>query len=185
MWLSDFIRRNSLTFVLREVSPDDAERWVMQVATRELVDELYGFGARVVDEAVSTTEKLDAKATSLLGWTVAGLAFLLVASRDSIRSGDGFLSALTAVAVLLAVSASFQAAFALRVRDWEVPSEVDWFQAELFSEPVKLRVFYIMSMLETHQNHNRQNKLKGEHVRRSQWLLIGATVLIGVLIVLK
>src|SRR5687768_4379394 len=74
-----FIRRLFLTVRVYEVSSDDAEAQVMAaVSNQGLLDELYEFGGLMVDEVFSRTAQLDAKATSLLGWAIAALAFLLI-----------------------------------------------------------------------------------------------------------
>jgi hypothetical protein len=183
MGIRALIARQRITVRLQEVSSDDAEEHIMAACSDELVDELYEFGGRLMDEALDRTAQLDGKATTLLGWGSASVAFLLVGI-DRTQTPDA-IDALIAVAVILALSGSIYAGLALRIIDWEFPSEKDWFKFKLFSDPQKLRIYHLLGMLETHQFHNRQNRLKGERVRRAQWFVICATVLVGAIVLLR
>jgi hypothetical protein len=182
MLFSDLRRRYGWTATLHEVSSDEAEMLVLQASSKELVDELYGFGSFLLNEAMSRTAQLDVKAIRLLIWAAAAVAFLLVGPDEIVHTHSIVMGALTGVALLLAVVASVHAALALHVQNWEMPSERDWFRGELFADPIRLRVYHLLGFLETHRNHNRRNIVKGERVRRSQWSLVGTTAIIVVVI---
>lgn len=184
MSITEWLRRYSWTANLNEVKPDDAETLVMGKLSKELVDELQGFGVLLVNEAISRTAQLDSKATNVLGWTSTALAFLLIGSQ-SFQPASIATGALIGAAVLLAITATIQAGLALFIREWSMPSEADWFRGDLFADPMKLRIYHVLGLLETHQNHNRQNIVKGDYVRRSQLFLTGTTIIIGMLVILR
>jgi hypothetical protein len=183
MSIAEFIGRRVSPMPINEISAEDAESEVTSKRSSDLVDELYDFGREMVREVLSRTAHLDAKATTLLGWAFGAVAFILL-GLDWQKATDR-LELLGGIAALCATLASIQAAMALRVSRWQIPSEADWFKFELFSSPDRLRIYHLVSMLEMHQHHNRQNMVKGEQILRSQWLLVGATVLLGIVVVLR
>jgi hypothetical protein len=183
MWITDFLRL-SLHRSLYEVSPDEAETLMAAENSPALQDELYAFGDLLVNEVLSRSAQLDAKATSLLGWSAAAMAAILVYARGW-GQAEWPVRVLIGGSVLLALSACVQAGRALRLLQWEIPSEADWFKFKLFADPFRLQRYHLFSMLETHQHHDRQNARKAVHVEQSQWLLIAATVLVAILIIVQ
>ncbi len=183
MALTSFMQKLRSKIQLNEISADDAEALLTLQPSKELLDETYSFGERMVDEVLDRTAQIDAKATSLLGWSAGVLAFLTFDSRGSWESWlVGFV---TATALVLSMIAAMRAGLALKVDDWSISSERDWFRGELFADPTKLRVYHVLGMLETHQRHNRQNMIKGEHARVSQLCLLLAVICLGVLVVVR
>jgi hypothetical protein len=76
---------------------------------------------------------------------------------------------LTLVATLTALGASF---LSIAARDWSAPSQADWLRHDLFADPVQLRRYWMVSMLETHTSHAATNRRKAGCVVVAQWALV-------------
>ena len=174
-WLNRKVWRN----VTRTVSPQDAEAWLTAAPSKELVDELFGFGGHLLSEVTARTSAIDAKANWVLGWSAAVLASVVVGSPQWISTNNWGVIVLVSLALASALVAAVAASMVLHIRDWSWPSERDWLCHELFGDPVKLRAFHLVSMLETHQSHVAHNNRKGDYLVVAQWGLVLAVVVVG------
>ena len=71
---------------IKTVDPKEIERLLLANPYQELTEELFSFGQLLLDEIQQRTAQLDTKLISLLGWTAAILAFLLVGDASWLES---------------------------------------------------------------------------------------------------
>ena len=171
--------------VVRTVSSEDAERWLGSEPPTELLEELRAFGTLLLDEVSLRTSALDAKATSILGWAGAAVAFLVIGSPDWVKTNSWTVAGLTLTAIASASLAALKAWLALRARGWSWPSEVDWFRHVEFEKIERLRSYHLISILNAHRAHDAQNAKKGDHLVTAQWALALAVGLVAVMAILR
>lgn len=141
----------------------------------QVTDELYSFGAMMLSEVQERGGQVDSKATVILGWATAILAFLFTQ-----LNGDGTLSTLIGVAAgafaLLTVLCAYNA---LRARkDWRYASDLDWFEKTALSDSDELKRFHIRSIHEIRQNQKTIIDGKGKSLLKAQcFLVIAAGIL--------
>jgi hypothetical protein len=173
---------------IKTVDPKEIEGLLMADQYRDLTEELFSFGQLLLDEIQQRTAQLDTKLISLLGWTAAILAFLLVGDTTWLESAyktglaTTIMMLLATLSSLGAVACSF---LGVKTTVWQFPSERDWFQTSLFDDPLKMKKYHLMAMLETHQAHSRANERKGERAHQAEWLLAASAVLVGMTTLVK
>lgn len=167
--------------VMNPVHSDVAESWIAESgSSKELVDELYGFGGLMLGEVASRTSALEGKAALIVGWSLAVLGVLLAGSPSWINTNSWAVVLGVLAATIGAFVAAVASVMALFVRSWKWPSEVDWFRRELFSQPDRLREYHLLAMLEAHREHSATNIVRGRCLRLAQFALGIATILVGI-----
>lgn len=167
---------------IKTVNSKEIERLLLANKYEELTEELFSFGQLLLDEVQQRTAQLDTKLISLLGWTAAILAFLLVGDASWVESAHKPGIATTIVMLLAtlsslgAVACSF---LGVKTAMFQFSSEKDWFETSLFNDVLTLKKFHLISMLETHQAHGRVNERKGQRAHEAEWLLAASAVLVG------
>jgi hypothetical protein len=147
-------------------------------STAELADQLSRFGDLMINEVLFRSGAIEAKAQSALGWALAILAFLLIGS--DIKENPGLLRAIPlTLCALSALWSTWWSYDALRLRKWTWPSQVDWFQHDLFGDIDRLRRYHLLSLLENHQWHNTENAKKAKALERAQYGLFAAAILLA------
>jgi hypothetical protein len=144
---------------------------------------LFSFGQVLMDELHARLSLVDAKANSLLGWSAAFVAFLLVGPGrpNDAWGADGFLYV---VGTISGVAASVASALALRVRDWKWPSPHDWFQVKHLASPDSLLCGHVLSLYEAHENAGEILDRKAAWLSAAQYVLLFAIGCILVVIIL-
>ena len=172
---------------IKTVDPEEIKRLLEGTQNQELVDELFEFGQLLLDEVQQRTAQLDTKLISLLGWTAAILAFLLVGDASWLESA--YRSPATAILMLLATFCSICAVvcsfLGVKTAVFRSPSESDWFQTDLFDNVLDLKKQHLRSMLDAHQSSNQINAQKGNRAREAQWFLAASALLVGVITLVK
>jgi len=167
---------------VKTVNPKEIERLLLANEYQELTEELFSFGQLLLDEIQQRTAQLDTKLISLLGWTAAILAFLLVGDASWLESAYK-TGLVTTIFMLLATLSSLGAVICsflgVKTTVWQFPSERDWFQTSLFDDVLAMKKYHLISMLETHQAHSRVNARKGQRAHEAEWLLAVSAVLVG------
>jgi hypothetical protein len=167
---------------IKTVDPKEIERLLMANTYQELTEELFSFGQLLLDEVQQRTAQLDTKLISLLGWTAAILAFLLVGDASWLESTYK-LGLATTITILLATLSSLGAVacsfLGVKTEVFQFSSEKDWFKTSLFDDVLTMKKYHLVSMLETHQAHNRLNERKGQRAHEAEWLLAVSAVLVG------
>jgi hypothetical protein len=167
---------------IHPVDPEEIKHLLLAADNKELTEELFSFGQLLLDEMQQRTAQLDTKLISLLGWTAAILAFLLVGDASGLASATK-AGVTTIIMMLMATLTSLGAVtcsfLGVKTTVWEFPSEKDWFQTKLFNDPLKMKKFHLISMLVTHQVHNRANDRKGRRAHEAEWLLAASAAFVG------
>lgn len=167
---------------VKTVDPKEIERLLLANPYQELTEELFSFGQLLLDEIQQRTAQLDTKLISLLGWTAAILAFLLVGDASWLESVYK-IGLATTIMMLLATLSSLGAVvcsfLGVKTTVWQFPSEKDWFRSSLFDNVLAMKKYHLISMLETHQAHSRVNARKGQRAHEAEWLLAVSAVLVG------
>jgi len=157
--------------IIHPVDIDTIELRIFDPATSEgTVEELYRFGLALFSEGLHRSSELDRKLTTVLGWAGATLAFLLLNHSKAQQFGAPGKVALL-IATLAAFAALLLAAFALKTRLWPAPSEKDWFKAELWDDPSRMKRYHVISLLLVHQTTVKNVKRKATCLRWTEMLL--------------
>jgi hypothetical protein len=159
----------------QERTADDVDDLVDRGISKETAEELFTFGKLLFANNDDRIKTIEAKASSILGYSSAILAFLLTRSADLDRSRP------TAICVALiaacAVSACVCGWLALKSRSWKALGESTWFPPKNFrerlDEPDDLKRWYIKAM---HQMYQENHRITDKKAR----LMIGAQLSIGV-----
>lgn len=168
---------------IKTVDPKEIERLLMANTYQELAEELFSFGQMLLDEVQQRTAQLDTKLISLLGWTAAILAFLLVGDGSWLESTQkiGLASSITMIlATLSSLGAVVCSFLGVKTQVFQFSSEKDWFKTSLFDDVLKMKKYHLVSMLETHQAHSQLNQRKGRRAHQAEWLLAASATLVGV-----
>ena len=162
----------------RSINIDDAKAALRAHPTREVLDELRGFGDLMMSEVVSRAGLLETKALGALGWASVILAFLLLGGPTwrNVAWWQTCGLVLGALAALFSAERSFDA---LRVRKWTWPSQRDWFRSDLFDDVNSLRIYHLLALLENHETHSLANGEKARSLEWAQWGLLLAALLIA------
>jgi hypothetical protein len=164
----------------QQISYVDIDDIEVQLSSPELPDssvgELYRFGEIMLSDVRQTSSLLDTKLTSILGWSTATLAFLLL---DSNSKAVNFAKPFLITAALIAMVSIGLSMLGLRSRLWPSPSEKDWFQDELLQEPSSLTRYHVVSLLASHQQHIKMNASKANFLRFAEITLMIAALLVA------
>lgn len=125
----------------------------------ETVDEFYRFGTLLFAEIQQRGSEVDRKLNNALGWSIATLAFLLL-NQPRFVHAENYVRIAEIAASVTSFGCAVLAAFAVKTRMWRAPSEVDWFQNELWNDPATMKRYHILSMLATHQAQAENVKAK-------------------------
>lgn len=145
----------------------------------ELIEELSSFGDLMVGDVTDTTAAIDGKATAALGWAGVPLGFLIVGSPDWIKTNSWWVVIFASATIAFSVVTICTAGLALRTRNWQFASEIDWFRQDLFSTPDKLKTYHVISKLNAHRDGALQNARKGLWLVRTEAALSAALLLMG------
>jgi len=149
--------------------------------TDAVVEEFQRFGQILFSECLQRGSEVDRKLTTMIGWSVAALASLLV--KYSRMPLPGMLE--TAILVAAAASAFAGVAlgsFAVKTRMWPTPSERDWFRDGLWGDVQALKRHHVLSLLLTHQMQVSNTKTKADLLRWVEMFLLFSAFAIGVLL---
>lgn len=165
------------------LSLEEAASRVAAHNSPSVVNALYDFGKLLFSEGISRTSQLESKATIVVGYSGAILAFLL---SHTTPYPPTLLGGCGSVVILLAAIAAFFALllafWAGRIHKWRWVGEAVWVPSRLPIERPEeaLTLHYFESLFEAHQELSRANRQKGDFVHAAQWLLIISLVLLSV-----
>lgn len=164
------------------MTPSFADEHLKAHENATLYDELHTFGELMLDEVTARTEALDSKANSILGWT-SGLLALFVWSPPA--QGSSWLESIAAlIGAGGALVALIESALALRVRQWEWPSQQDWFHTDVFDDVLCLHRLHLLAMLEAHEARCGGNEKKAHALKIAQvGLVLAGLALVAQLLV--
>jgi len=166
--------------VTREVPGVQVDDLLEQCLRKEITNELFDFGRYLLDQSNARDAAIDQKASSMVGYSSAILAFLLMRGLSWADSPIK-LAAFILIGALAALACCF-AALALRgARNWKELSEATWFppQPEFIADEDQLKRFYITAMHQVHQENHRIVNRKADQMIVAQLAVAAAGVLLG------
>lgn len=178
---------------LQEVSDTDLWDNLQRCEDLGLLQSLHDFGMALITEAQSRTALIDSKATSLLGWHGVASAFFL---GSLLQFQPGTWPRIFIVLGVLAAGLGTVLAFrALHVRDFYVPSALEWLELTFVRRPagaahercddeLAIRRRHLAHLLRWHRSDNQHNAEKSYFVRLSFWCLLVVGVVIPLITIL-
>jgi hypothetical protein len=171
--------------ISRVVPVADAVSFLTSAEGQGVHDDLFRFGSLLLSESLSRSSALDSKATSILGWSGAALAFLIVGTPMWTSTNSWLVVVLSIITMACAGTAAVRAVQALRLRGWHWMSQLDWFQHGVFVDAVTLRACHVRSMLTTHTDHLRILSEKSRLLVQAQNALVVAIGVLGLMAVVR
>jgi hypothetical protein len=169
--------------IIHSIDVEEIELKVHSPTTPDdVVDELYRFGAILFSECLQRGSELDRKLTSMLGWSIAALASILLQHSRSAPLGTLQETAL-AIGTAAAFFSTLLAGLALKTTVWPAPSDADWFREGLWEDVQKLKRYHVISLLVTRQEHVKRIARKAHLLGHVELLLSLAALSISILLI--
>ncbi len=174
-----------------------AERDVQEVTDRvqnytdtDTTNELYDFGKLLLQEAIDRAHWIDAKASTLAGFSGALVAFLFSTSsiwKTALAQEPNGLRIgvlLAVVFILISGGCAFLALFN-RTFLW-IKEKDEWFNKDYLEYPDFLRRSYVLTMYQSVRSHAERNDEKSAYLSLAQLALLvgGALLAVPVLAIL-
>ena len=152
------------------------------------INVLHKFGLMLLDECLDRSKQLDAKATSIAGFSGVIVAILVAAFSGQVRtlsSGESFLLMAGGACVVLSCAMSL---YVLSVRPYEWFSDKDWFVPAVIDDG-RLQQAHLLTIHRYKQQHGHANEQRALRLKLSYvvlgvgmallLLLVGTTVLVN------
>jgi hypothetical protein len=154
---------------------EEVARRLSSYMTPTIVNDLYDFGQLLLNEGFSRKSQLESKATVVVGYSGAILAYLLARLP---RSASHSISNWATIPALLALVFGFAAA-RVHLQNWL--SDDIWVPEELSSihPEEQLRLHYFEALYEVNEEMKRANQRKGNFLFFAQWLLLLAVLTVA------
>jgi hypothetical protein len=136
------------------------DRLSMSGTPEDTVEAFYRFGTLLFSEIQQRGSEVDRKLTNALGWSIATLALLLNQYRSEHFGSYAWIAVVAAA--IFSLGCALIALFAVRTRMWRAPSEKEWFNENLWGDPVTLKRYHILQILATHQTQAQNIKTKAD-----------------------
>ena len=160
-----------------DLSEEDVKRLVYSYQDADVTNELCSFGKMLLDEADGWAKQIDSKATAVLGWAAAILAFLFTQLTKTSGIVNLSLGVASGLFALLAVRRAYKALQARK--GWLWPSDRDWFEETAFGSADELKRFHIRSLHQVRRARMEIDQLKSNHLWRGEkWLAVAAVLLV-------
>ncbi len=166
--------------VVRELSEQEVDDLIDQYTSEGVTDELYKFGAMLLSENESRAASIDSKATTVVGYSGAILAFLILQAPIWAKATVWELAGIS-IAAFVAACACVCAFSALRgARDWAWFSEKQWFsKSAALKGADPLKRYYLKCMHGIKQANHRIANQKADSLIKAQMLLAVAAIVLG------
>ena len=139
------------------------------------------FGESLLGANEERIKAIDAKATMIVGYSTAILAFLV--NRDVQLAGEPVLKVFLILSATAAGSAAcYFSGMTLRAaQNWQALGEATWFPNDgvTAKEPDRLRRFYLKAMHQTLQENHRKTNIKAQALIKAQLSVALAGMLLG------
>ncbi len=146
----------------------------------EVTGALFNFGRYLLDQNAARDNSVDQKATSIVAYGSAILAFLTTRESSWSHSPIRLLALLLIAA--LAISACVFAGLALRgARNWLELGEATWFpdHARFLADEDQLKRYYLTAMHQVFQENHRIVNQKADQMILAQLSVAGAGIFLG------
>lgn len=178
-WLRDSILGVTRT---QELPGAEVDELLAKYSAGDVTKELFDFGRMLLTANDERVGFIDSKATTLVGYSSAILAFLLM-------RGVGWMHSsleLVAIAIIAVIAglACFFAGMALRgAQNWSELGERTWFpQEQVLAGSDPLKRFYISAMHQVLQDNHRIANRKADQMILAQVLVALAGVLLAIVL---
>jgi len=135
------------------------------------IDELYTFGQMLLSECLDRSKQLDAKATSLSGYTGVIVALLVTTFASKLVGMRRAELYPLMVAGLCVIGAGGMAVWAIWIRGYQWFSDRDWFAPSVIQSPQRLKQFHVLAMHSYKHQHEAINADKAARLQVAYWLL--------------
>jgi Type I restriction modification DNA specificity domain len=143
----------------------------------------FALGQQLLQEVNDRSAQIDAKGISILGWSGALLAYLLIHAPQIYRADSIMVEALGTVALLLAFLAAFSGSWSARTRKWRGVSDKTWFPDPLLVIDLEhLRQHYVAELHESRSTWDRGCQQKAFWLRLGQNCLSFAAFATGLML---
>ena len=150
----------------------------VQASAPDVVDELYSFGEKLVNDAVDRLAKSDSKASASAAYA-GGLVTLLVSTSALWgRYLDFYSSAMVVTATFFFLVSAWLAAGSTRPQPTEWYSDNDWLREECLQERAQLRRYRVLTMWRILKSHQDAFRAKTQRVRSAVRFLRLASALL-------
>ena len=155
------------------------------ISAEDVTKELFDFGQMLLAANDERVGFIDFKATTLVGYSSAILAFLLMRGVGWVHSPFELVA--IAIAGVAAGLACFFAGMALRgAQNWSELGEGTWFPREqVLAGADQLKRFYISAMHQTLQDNHRIANRKADQMILAQVLVALAGVLLAITLIVS
>ena len=164
------------------LSTTEVDKVVYSYEQSEVTDQLYVFGSVLLAEIQDRAKQIDEKAVTVLGWSLAVLAFLFTQANNFGSGAALFLAIICAISASLATICAYRAREARRAWGW--PSDMDWFEAAKDGAD-ELKRYHIRAMHAARQAQLDLTGIKGTWLIRSEKLLVFAGATLGVAVLFR
>jgi hypothetical protein len=165
-----------------ELPGEEVDQLLAKYPSEEVTKELFDFGQMLLTTDDERVGLIDSKATTLIGYSSAILAFLLMRGVSWTHSWVELIAiALVAVLAGLACVAAFMAVRG--AQNWSQLSEATWFpRDQVLAGPDQLKRFYISAMHQVLQDNHRIANRKADEMIIAQILVAAAGVLLAIIL---
>lgn len=167
----------------QELPGADVDELLAKYSAEDVTKELFTFGQMLLTANDERVGFIDSKATTLVGYSSAILAFLLMRGVSWMHSPLELIA--IAIIAVIAGLACFLAGMALRgAQNWSELGEKTWFPREQVlagSDPLKR--FYISAMHQVLQDNHRIANRKADQMILAQVLVAFAGVLLAITLI--
>jgi len=164
----------------RELPDNEVDIVIDNIVSEEVTNELYKFGTMLLSENESRTAAIDSKATTLVGYSGAILAFLILQAPTWTRATSWELAGISLAALAAAVACIFAFSALRGARDWTWFSEKQWFPKNAALQGAdQLKRHYLKCMHGVKQSNHRITNEKANSLIAAQLLLAAAAIALG------
>jgi hypothetical protein len=144
----------------------------------DVTDQLCAFGRMLLDETLSRNNQLESKATAVIGFSGAILAFLVTQARSWLVDLSPFEQIIMGCVVASAFAATVAAFLALLISRFAWFSDAQWFQTEggVLEDADRLKRFHLLAIHSINRKFETANDLKAGRVAFAQRMLALATI---------
>jgi len=180
-WLRNSVLGKTKTI---EVPGSEVDALLAKYSEESVTKELFDFGKMLLTANEERIGLIDSKATTLVGYSSAILALLLMRGATWTRSWPQLISLVAA-----AITAGFACLFALMVlhgaQNWSQLSEKTWFPEDrVLAGSDSLKRFYISAMHQVLQDNHRIANRKADQMITAQILVAAAGILLAITLAL-
>jgi hypothetical protein len=165
----------------RELPEDEVDALIDNLPSEQVTDELFKFGEMLLAENEARIGALESKATVVVGYSGAVLAFLVLRAPDWARTSRWELVGLLFAALCAASACTCAFSALIGAKNWDWFSEKQWLAAKpALVSADKLKRHYLKAMHGVKQTNHRITNRKADSIIKAQLLLAATAIVLGV-----